>query len=146
MICQTPNDDPCSRVTSPAQAVEYAEALLITSAKPGCEFWAAVAVGPLAAMLYAASPRGNNEGIGWPTRATAAIPDHAPGDSAQARAARRWGPSWDSAIAYLAEEPRLSNALQSALRLNPRQRDSLAMMMRDALAPWIHTESRDERE
>ncbi len=121
MFHRTPNDDPCSWVTSPAEAVEYAEALLTTSAKPGCEFWAAAAVGPLAGMLYAASPRGNNEGIEWLTRATAAIPDHAPGDSAQARAARRWGPSWDSAIAYLAEEPRLSNTLQSALKLDPRQ-------------------------
>ena len=62
MITQTPSDDPCSRVSSPAEAVEYAEALLSTSAKPGCEFWAAAAVGPLAAMLYAASPRGNNGG------------------------------------------------------------------------------------
>ena len=146
MICGTPNDDPCSRVTSPAEAVEYAEALLTSSAKPGCEFWAAAAVEPLAGMLYAASPRGNNEGIGWLLRATAATPDHVPGDSAQARATRRWGPSWDSAIAYLAEEPRLSNALQRVLKLKPRQRDSLVMTMRDALAPWILTESRDERE
>lgn len=146
MIYETPSDDPCSRITSPAQAVECAEALLTTSAEPGCEFWAAAAVGPLAGMLYAASPRGNNEGIGWLTRATTATPDHAPGDSAQARAARRWGPSCDSALAYLAEEPRLRNELQRALKLTPRQRDSLVMTMRDALAPWIRTESRDERE
>ena len=35
MICQTPNDDPCSRVTSPAEAMKYAEALLTTSAEAG---------------------------------------------------------------------------------------------------------------
>lgn len=146
MICQTPNDDPCSRVTSPAEAVEYAEALLVTSAKAGREFWAAAAVGPLAGMLYAASPRGNNEGIEWLIRATAAIPDHASGDSARVRATRRWGPSWDSAIACLAEQPRLSNELQSALKLHPRQRDGLVMMIRDALSPWRQAESCDEHE
>ncbi|SOJ57022.1 hypothetical protein MSIMFB_04500 [Mycobacterium simulans] len=137
MICQTPNDDPCSRVTSPAEAVEYAEALLTSSAKPGCEFWAAGAVGPLAGMLYAASPRGNNEGIGWLTRVAAATTPEALADTAQ---------GWRSAIPYLTDQPILGNALQRVLELDARQRDSVVMTMRDALAPWIHTESRDERE
>ncbi|WP_204815323.1 hypothetical protein [Mycobacterium riyadhense] len=146
MLRQTPDDDPCSLVTSPAEAVEYAEALLTNSAKPGCDLWAAASVLPLAGMLYAASPRGNNEGIGWLMRATATIPGQAGGDSAQACAARRWGPSWDSAIVYLAQEPRLSSALQSALKLDPRQRDCVVMTIRDALSPWIQTENRGENE
>ena len=53
---------------------------------------------------------------------------------------------WRSAIPYLADQPLLGNALQRALELDPRQRDSLVMTMRDALSPWIRTESRDERE
>ncbi len=141
MICRTPNDDPCSRLTSPAEAIECADALLSSSAVPGSEFWAAAAVGPLAAVLYAASPRGNREGIRWVTQAVAAIPDDAPADSAQARAARRWSPSWDSAIAYLGGQAHLSSALQRARELRPRQRDSIVMTMREALSPW--TERRE---
>lgn len=147
MISYPPHDDPCSRVTSPAQALECAEALLNASTTPGCDLWAAQAVAPLAGMLYAASPRGNNEGIPWLTRATATLPDHAPADTARVRAARRWGPSWHSAIAYLTEEPLLSNALRRTLdELHPRQRDSLLMTMRDALSPWRQTQGGEERE
>ncbi|MEE6140600.1 hypothetical protein SKC41_30350 [Mycobacterium sp. 050128] len=136
MITQTPNDDPCSRVTSPAEAVEYAEGLLTASAKPGSEFWGAQAVGPLAGMLYAASPRGNNKGVVWLVRAAAATTPEALADTAQ---------GWRSAIPYLADQPPLSNALQRALQLDPRQRDSLVITMRGALAPWIRTESHYER-
>jgi hypothetical protein len=104
MICQTPNDDPCSRVTSSAEAVEYAEALLKTAAaKPGCEFWAAAAVGPLAAMLYAASPHGNNKGAGWLAAVAAGNTCDALGDAAL---------GWQWAIPYLADQPLLGNALE----------------------------------
>ncbi len=137
MICQTPSEDPCSRVTSPAEAMGYAEALLTTSARPGCEFWSTAAVVPLAGMLYSASPRGNNEGVGWLARAAAATTEEGLADTAQ---------GWRSAIPYLADQPLLDNALLRALELSPRQRDSLVMTMRDALSPWIHTESSDERE
>lgn len=137
MICQTPSNDPCARVTSPAEAVEYAQALLTTSARPGCEFWAEAAVGPLAGMLYAASPRGNNEGVRWLVTAAAATTPEALADTAQ---------GWRSAVPYLADQPVLGNSLQRALELDPRQRDSLVMTMRDALAPWMDTESRDGRE
>lgn len=137
MISQTPSNDPCARVTSPAEAVEYAQAPLTTSAGPGCEFWAETAVGPLAAMLYAASPRGNNEGVQWLVTAPAATTPEALADTAQ---------GWRSAVSYLADQPVLGNSLQRALELDPRQRDSLVMTMRDALAPWCDTESRDGRE
>ena len=146
MVCRPPNDDPCSQVTSAADAVENAQALLTAAARPGCEFWAAAAVGPLAGMLYAASPCGNNGGVGWLARAAAANIDEAVADRAQARAARRWGASWHGAIAYLADQPMLGNALQGALELRPRQRDSLLMTVRDALSPWIDTERRGSGE
>jgi hypothetical protein len=146
MVCRPPNDDPCSRVTSAADAVENAQALLTAAARPGCEFWAAAAVGPLAGMLYAASPCGNNGGVGWLARAAAANTDEAVADTAQARAARRWGVSWHGAIAYLADQPMLGNALQGALELRPRQRDSVLMTMRDALSPWIDTGRRGSGE
>ncbi|BBC69081.1 hypothetical protein MMRN_p0500 (plasmid) [Mycobacterium marinum] len=94
-------------------------------------------------MLYAASPRGNNEGIGWLMRATAVNPEHALGSGARALAARRWDPSWDSAITYLDGEPLLSDGLQRALELLTCQRDSLVMRMREACSPWGKTESRD---
>jgi hypothetical protein len=138
MMTQTCSDDPSSRVTSPAEALEYAQALLSTSEMQGDgELWSAAAVGPLAAILYAASPRGNNEGIGWLVRVAAATMPEALADTAQ---------SWRSAVPCLAGQPILGNALRRALELDPRQRDSLVMTMRDALSPWLPTESRSERE
>lgn len=146
MVCQTPNDDPCSQVTSAADAVENAQALLTAAARPGCEFWAAAAVGPLAGMLYAASPCGNNGGVGWLARAAAANTDEAVAHTAQARAARRWGASWHGAIAYLADQPMLGNALMRTLAMAPRRRDSVLMTMRDALSPWMDTGRRGSGE
>jgi hypothetical protein len=140
MITQTIYpDDPCSRVTSPAAAVENAEALLTAAARPDgdLEFWSTAAIVPLAGMLYAASPRGNNEGIAWPVRSATAKTPEALADTAQ---------NWRNAIRYVADQPRLSDALQRGLELDPRQRDSLVLTMRDALAPWMHTENGDESE
>ncbi|GAB4667392.1 hypothetical protein [Mycobacterium avium] len=146
MICSAPYDDPCSRVTSPAQAFECAQALLNATTKPGGDIWAAQAVAPLAAMLYAASPRGNNEGIRWLTRATATLPHAAPAHTAHSRAARRWGPSWHSAITHLDQQPLLSSALRRTLEMTPRQRDSLLMTMRHALSPWAQRQGGDDGE
>ena len=138
MMTQTCSDDPSSRVTSPAEALEYAQALLSTSERQRDRgLWSAAAVGSLAGMLYAASPRGNNEGIGWLVRVAAATTPEALADTAQ---------SWRSAVPCLAGQPILGNALRRVLELDPRQRDSLVMTMRDALSPWLPTESRSERE
>ncbi|PJE16043.1 hypothetical protein [Mycobacterium sp.] len=133
-------------MTSAADAVENAQALLTAAATPGCEFWAAAAVGPLAGMLYAASPCGNNGGVGWLARSAAANTGEAVAETAQARAARRWGASWHGAIAYLADQPMLGNALMRTLAMDPRQRDSVSMTMRDALSPWLDTGRRGSGE
>lgn len=77
-------------------------------------------------------------------RAAATLPDQGAADNARARAARRWGPGWHSALAYLADEPLLSNALSRTLELDPRQGHSLVMTIREALSPW--TQCVDERE
>lgn len=97
-------------------------------------------------MLYAASPCGNNEGIRWLMRATAGEPDPAPDHTARVRAARRWAPSWYGAMAQLGREPILNTALGRALEMDPRQRDSLLMTMRDALSPWAQREGGDDGE
>ncbi|OBG75824.1 MULTISPECIES: hypothetical protein [unclassified Mycobacterium] len=133
-------------MTSPADAFECAEALLHARTKPGGDIWAAQAVGPLAAMLYAASPCGNNEGIRWLMRATATLPDPAPDHTARVRAAWSWRPSWHGAIAHLGQEPVLSTALRRALEMDPRQRESLLMTMRDALSPWARRQGSDDGE
>lgn len=138
MVCRRPNDDPCSQVTSAADALENAQALLTAAARPGCEFWAAAAVGPLAGMLYAASPCGNNGGVGWLGRAAAANTDEGVADTAQARAARRWGASWHGAIAHLADQPMLGNALTRTLARPPPARQSLDDDARYGLAVARH--------
>jgi hypothetical protein len=130
--CNTPSDDPTALVTSPAQALECAEALLNNaSARPGGDsLWAAAAVAPLASLLYAASPRGNSNGVGWLVAAAGSAQD---GLSAIAL-------GWHSAMPYLADQPLLGNALQRALKCHPRQRDSLVMTICDALSPWMGSE------
>src|SRR5258708_40126627 len=69
--------DPTKSLTSPADAMTVAGALLRLPAvwlgsgiNQGCGagIWEANSEAPLAAMLYAASPRGNGKGIGWVLR------------------------------------------------------------------------------
>jgi type IV secretion system protein VirD4 len=118
-------------VNNPSDAITAAETLLeAVSAGQDChyEVWATAAVAPLAAMLYAASPPRNNQGISWVMQAVFNTDASAP--------------SWRSAIAELADQPRLGNSLHQVLGWDIRQRDSIVIAMRDALMPWMPTQRR----
>src|ERR1700682_4834535 len=60
-------EDPTTSITSPHDAIVIAEALLESVPRQQvCDgFWQTVAVRPLTALLYAASPQGNRGGIAW---------------------------------------------------------------------------------
>jgi hypothetical protein len=130
--------DPTKSLTTPADAMTIAGALRGMSAvglgsgiDQVCDagFWEAVSEAPLAAMLYAASPRGNGKGIGWVLRAVDSLHDDNNTSLGQ--------PGWYSAARDLASQPVFRHALLRTLALDARQRDSMVMTMRDALWPWM---------
>ncbi|WP_101953397.1 type IV secretion system protein VirD4 [Mycobacterium intracellulare] len=127
-------DDPTILVTSPSEAMTTAQALL-DSAAAGRDYhydvWATAAVAPLAAMLYAASPARNSQGISWVVQAATTIDTDTDADR----------PSWRNTIAALDDQPLLSNSLERVLGWDTRQRDSVAITLRDALLPWLPVEN-----
>lgn len=128
--------DPTKLISTAAEAVTAADALLrISRVGQGCRIdrfssstiWISMAEGPLAAMLYAASPHGNGEGIQWVLVAldnTGEIPP----DSTT--------PGWRLAVRIVKGIPLFHNALTRTLAMDARQRDSVVSAMRRALWPW----------
>ena len=115
--------DPTTLVATPDGALTAAGALLHmprAGLDCGC-IWTSAAEVPLAALLFAACPCGNDKGIGWVLRAV----DNMHHDHKHPDAARELG-----------EQPRFRDALLRTLAMDARQRDSIVMSMRDALAPW----------
>ena len=82
--------------------------------------WESNTEGPLAAMLYAASPKGNNAGIEW---VLLAVDNMRLEDEPRCRWSRagRWPPTSCS------DKPLFYNALTRTLDMDPRQRDSIAL-------------------
>ena len=95
-------------------------------AQPDTEMWCSVAVRPLAALLDSASPTGTGRGIGWVRNTVSAIHDAEPAD-----------PIWDdaqTACNRLAGSVQLRTALPWLRGLEPRQRHSVTLTMREAVA------------
>lgn len=122
--------DPTKLLATPADAAQTAAALLhMRRGGLDCgSIWTSEAEAPLAAMLYAASACGNGNGIGWVLRAVDNLHenDNAPDTPGWHRAAR------DSAAQTL-----FRTALLRTLDMDPRQRDSIVLTMREALSPWM---------
>jgi hypothetical protein len=122
--------DPTKLLTTLADALTTAGALL-DSPRAGRDcgsIWSSVAEAPLAAMLYAASACGNGKGIEWVLLAV---------DNLKEDKTNPDVPGWRSAARYMAGQPLFRNALLRTLAMDPRQRDSIVMTMRDALSPWM---------
>ena len=121
--------DPTSILSTPTDAIDTAQALLHfpSAGVVSGSIWASAATVPLAAMLYAASARGNGKGITWVLQAV----DNVHEDTACAAAA-----GWRAAARYVGDQKLFRGALQRALDMDPRQRDSIVITMRAALSPW----------
>jgi hypothetical protein len=121
--------DPTTLLTTSADAVTTAGVLLhVPRAGLDCDsVWTAAAELPLAALLYAGSACGNGKGIGWVVRAVD-NPHQVDGYPDEV--------GWLSAARDLAAQPLFGDALRRTLDMNPRQRDSLLMTLRDAVSPW----------
>ncbi len=133
--------DPTALISTPDQAVTAANTMMQMSAVglgSGADsvsdagIWESNTEGPLAAMLYAASPRGNGAGISWVLLAVDNLDaDNRPGKQLS------MDPSWLMAADIVAHKPLFRNALLRTLAMDPRQRDSIALTMRKAVMPWM---------
>jgi type IV secretory system conjugative DNA transfer VirD4/TraG family protein len=130
--------DPTKLITTPDQAVTAANTMMQMSAVglgssvdqvSDAGIWESNSEGPLAAMLYAASPRGNGQGIEWVLLAV----DNLRVERGQLSTT----PGWQRAADIVRDKPLFYNALMRTLDMDPRQRDSIALTMRKAVTPWM---------
>lgn len=137
--------DPTALVRTDDDALDMASILLSSGAAGASEgkgdgagdaFWTNLATAPLAAILRAASERG----IGWAREAVSRIAptededgeDH--GDEMEE-------PSWASAAQLLVEmgSEMLAQELEAVVALDGKMRDSVAITMKSAVAPWLRS-------
>jgi Type IV secretory system Conjugative DNA transfer len=132
--------DPTKLISTPDQAVTTANTMMQMSAVglgSGIDqvsdggIWESNTEGPLAAMLYAASPKGNNAGIEWVLLAVDNLSMTKVGQQISTE------PGWFNAARIVADKPLFSNALMRTLDMDPKQRDSIALTMRKAVMPWM---------
>ena len=130
--------DPTTLVSTAADAMDTAEVLLggsLTRSPNVDSIWTTAAQGPLAAMLYAGSGRGTAKGIEWVLQAV----DNPDEDNDNPDA-----PGWHSAARHVSEQPLFHNALLRTVAMDPRQRDSIILVMREALSSWDRLRQREE--
>lgn len=129
--------DPTASIFTPHEALTVAETIMQMATVgfgSGADqvsdggIWESQAAGPLAALLYAASPAANNKGMQWVLRAV---------DNLDAE--RRNEPGWHQAAAYCHRFDVLALGMLRILDMEPRQRDSVAITMRKAITPWLRT-------
>ena len=122
------SDDPTAGVDNAHAAIVQAETLLsvgragLGRSRPA-DIWDVQAVQPLAALLFAASPVGNGQGMDWVRAAVANV------DPEDVRS-----PGWAHA-ALLCEGPApvLGRSVVRTLTCECRQRDSIVMAVRAAI-------------
>jgi hypothetical protein len=129
--------DPTASIFTPHEALTVAETIMQMATVgfgSGADqvsdggIWESQAAGPLAALLYAASPAGNGEGMGWVLRAV----DNLDAD-------RRSEPGWHQAAYVCHRFEVLALGMLRILDMEPRQRDSVTITMRKAVTPWLRT-------
>lgn len=132
--------DPTVNIFTPYEALTVAETIMqmaTVGLGSGADqvsdggVWESQAAGPLAAFLYAASPRGNNEGMEWVLRAVDNI------DTISENAGKK--PGWLQAAAICHRYEVLAVGMTSILDMDPRQRDSVRITIRKAIMPWLRT-------
>lgn len=145
--------DPTATITTADEALTVAETMLATSgvgiggATAGSSvtsggLWELTASKPLACLLYAASPQGNCEGMPWVVQAAEnfGLPDPNDKQASDSRAAVLGttpnGPSFLKAY-ELCPHPLIAEPILSMLTMDSRMRDSVAITVRKAVAPWV---------
>ena len=116
------------RFESLSRAADYAEDLLTLSGHgPVDAFWRATAVAPLTALVYAASTRGNGEGMPW-VRAMVE------------RLSTGGADGWHAAAQAVADvDETLQPSIDRWGDASAGQRDSVALVMREAVGSLVGT-------
>jgi hypothetical protein len=138
--------DPTTLIGTPDEAVTAANTMMQMAAVgfgSGADqvsdggVWEANAETPLSAMLYAASPCGNGEGMTWVLNAVDNV--RKPDPPEEGKKPKPLEPGWWMAAQSKAirELPLFRNALLRTLDMDPRQRDSIALTMRKSVSPWM---------
>ncbi len=138
--------DPTRTITDPHEALTVAETMLATSgvgfggASSGMTvaaggLWESQAAPPLACLLYAASPLGNDRGMPW---VLDAVQDFGIDDpNAEGTIAQLGRPSWLTAYG-LCPHPKLATPLHSVIQgMDARLRDSIKVTVSKAVTPWL---------
>jgi type IV secretory pathway TraG/TraD family ATPase VirD4 len=129
--------DPTKMIHTPDQAVTAANTMMQMSAVglgSGADqvsdagIWESNTEGPLAAMLYAAAK--NDLGMDWVLLAVDNMEFTEEGTLALE-------PGWQQAAELVQDMPLFHNALRRTLKMDPKQRDSIALTMRKAVMPWM---------
>ena len=142
--------DPTRTITDPHEALTVAETILATSGVGfgGVSSGATVAAGgiweanaskPLACLLYAASPHGNNCGMPWVLEAVEnfGVDDRGfPDAKDDPRPAALTRPSWLRAYG-LCPHLLLAEPLYAVLQMDSRLRDSVKLTVTKAVSPWV---------
>ncbi len=137
--------DPTRTIANPHEALTVAETMLATS---GVGFggvasgntvaagglWESTASRPLACLLYAASPQGNNRGMPWVLDAVENL--GIGNDDEDGGPAALGKPSWLTAYA-LCPHPMLADPLHAVLCMDSRMRDSVKITTAKAVTPWV---------
>ncbi len=137
--------DPTRSIANPHEALTVAETMLATS---GVGFggvasgntvaagglWESTASRPLACLLYAASPQGNNRGMPWVLEAVENLGIER--DDEDGGPAALGKPSWLTAYA-LCPHPMLADPLHAVLCMDSRMRDSVKITTAKAVTPWV---------
>jgi type IV secretion system protein VirD4 len=135
--------DPTKMITTPDQAVTAANTMMQMSAVglgPSVDsvsdagIWESNTEAPLAAMLYAAAKDG--QGMDWVLLAV----DNMDWDEDKLPVE----PGWQLAAMAVQDKPLFYNALRRTLKMDPRQRDSIALTMRKAVMPWMRLSLRGD--
>lgn len=133
--------DPAKLIETDDDALDMASVLMQAGAAgagggqgkggSGDPFWENISTAPLAAILRAAG----SDGIAWAREAVTRISDEeTPDDEPPTE------PSWITAVSRLEEvSPMLTAELASAVRLDGKMRDSIAVTMKSAVAPWLRS-------
>lgn len=130
--------DPVALLTCDDDAIDTATILMQSGAagagggagsKSGDAFWENISTAPLAALLRAAG----GDGIAWAREAVSRIEPTEPEDTEQ--------PSWLNAVGRLEKmgSHMLAAELRSAGELDGKMRDSIAVTMKSAVAPWLRS-------
>lgn len=140
--------DPTASITCMDDAEALTKSLLSTTSisLSGSTFrsggdngpWNELAFAPLTCLLYAASPRGTGQGIGWVLEGAENVEKLPKGSPTQLK----FEPGWANSAIWT-EDRKYQARVESVLDMDAKQRDSVKMTITKVLTGWLMTSRHD---